>query len=156
MRFWEPQIALFQPIPIVVVAGNSNSNNNDSHDDTTYRLATSYDEATHNATRFQCRFHYGTKSITTFSVYPFDYEYVTWRKSRAKAMFDDTDGAQDMGSFWLSSLLFSCPVPTAFQELFGGKEHHSDTTTSTTTNQPPVFHLDLIPIRSPETIVLDT
>ena len=120
MKFWEPQIALFQPIGVVVVNENS------------YRLATSFDEATHNATRFQCRFHSSDRSSqTTFSIYPFDYEYVHWRKKKSsKPMYQDEDGAQDMGNFWLSSLLFSCPIPTEFQNL-------------------KQYYLDLIPIRTP-------
>jgi hypothetical protein len=123
MKYWEPQVALFQPIPIVVAKGDS------------YRLATSLEEATHNATRFQCRFHWNDKSRTTLSVYPFDYEYVTWRKMHRPML--DRSGGTDMGMFWLSTLLFSCPVPEEFQELI------SESPSS------PRLYLDLIPIRTP-------
>ena len=125
MKFWEPQIALLQPIPVV------------AYNNGTYRLAASHEEATHNATRFQCRFHAnGLKTTTTLSIYPFDYEYVTWRKT-GKEMFD-REGGKDMSSFWLSQMLFSCPVPFSFRELL----------VSSTDTKHPVFHLDLVPIRT--------
>ena len=121
MRFWEPQMALFQPIPIVHEAPNI------------YKLADSYENATHPETRFQCRFHTQNKSITTLSVYPFNYEHVTWRKKKS-AMFEET--GKDLAQFWLSTLLFSCPVPDEFQPKIAGME-------------TPQLHLDLIPIRTP-------
>jgi hypothetical protein len=121
MRFWEPQMALFQAIPIVHEAPNI------------YKLADSYEHATHPETRFQCRFHTQNKSITTLSVYSFNYEHVTWRKGK-KIMFEET--GKDSAQFWLSTLLFSCPVPDEFQPLIGSMG-------------TPQLHLDLIPIRTP-------
>jgi hypothetical protein len=144
MKFWEPQIALFQPIP--VVAYNNNG---------TYRLASSVEEATHKATRFQCRFHHPheddpttteeeTSSITTLSVYPFDYEYVTWRK-QSQPMVDRK--GKDMSMFWLSQLLFSCPVPPVFQkELLTPSSSGSG---GANNDNNPALYLDLIPIRTP-------
>ena len=73
MKFWEPQVSLFQKIPIVVeeitttvqqqnqTAGlaAAAATTTTTTTETNYRLATSFQEATHNATRFQCRFHHG-------------------------------------------------------------------------------------------------
>jgi hypothetical protein len=67
------------------------------------------------------------------SLYPFNYEYVTWRKGK-KVMFDET--GKDSTQFWLSTLLFSCPVPDEFQPLIASIG-------------TPQLHLDLIPIRTP-------
>jgi hypothetical protein len=111
-----------------------------------YRLATSREEATHLATRFQCHFHRHSNdhdqlhsSATTFFLeYPFDYEYVMWRKTKWP-MVDPKDG-KDMSSFWLSQLLFPCPIPESFQELL------TDTDGLRSTSDAPPFHLDLIPI----------
>jgi hypothetical protein len=144
---WDPQISLFQPIPIIVESSAKGA----------YRLGTSREEATHSATRFQCHFHRAAtssssegssllESAITFSEYPFDYEYVTWRKTR-KSMVDPT-GGKDMASFWLSQLLFSCPIPDSFRGLL--TESADDATTRGGINEDkPAFHLDLIPIRTP-------
>jgi hypothetical protein len=104
---------------------------------TRFRLATSLDEATHPATRFQCCFsHESTKeTLTTLSEFSFDYEYVTWRKLGRPMI--DRRGGKDSAMFWLSTLLFSCPVPEEWQSLVS--QHQS----------PPQLYLDLIPIRTP-------
>jgi len=124
MRFWEPQVALLQTIPIVQEGDR-------------YRYATSMDEATHPATRFQCRFfHESTKdSVTTLSEFSFDYEYVTWRKLGRPMI--DRRGGKDSAMFWLSTLLFSCPIPDQWQNLVS---HHLSR---------PDLYLDLVPIRTP-------
>jgi len=44
MKFWEPHMSLFQPIPV-------------TKDDNGIRLASSFKEATHNETRFRFHFH---------------------------------------------------------------------------------------------------
>lgn len=123
MAFWEPQVALFQPIP-VVQEGNR------------YRFATSMGEATHPATRFQCRFSRDDtkKSFTTLSEFSFDYEYVTWRKL-GRPMIDRR--GKDTAMFWLSTLLFSCPIPEQWQNLVSQTKSRSQ------------LYLDLIPIRTP-------
>jgi hypothetical protein len=130
MKFWEPQIALFQPIPIVADSKSGS-----------YRLAANHKEATHNATRFQCHFHSsdGRNTITTFSEYNFDYEYVNWRKISNKHMFEPK--GKDTLRYWLSQLMINCPVPPIFQEfLRPGAQGGPD---------KPSFYLDLIPIRTP-------
>eukprot|EP00934_Nitzschia_sp_Nitz4_P009445 Nitzschia sp. Nitz4//scaffold297_size22919//13964//15775//NITZ4_008523-RA/size22919-snap-gene-0.2-mRNA-1//1//CDS//3329546304//9435//frame0 len=126
--FWEPQVALFQPVPIVQI--NSSS----------YRLASSIDEATHPTTRFQCRFQSADgilDSQTTLSEYPFNYEYVAWRKDDFPMI--DTEGDDDRSVIMLSTLLFSCPIPAQFQPLL-------DNEMSTPV---PMLYLDIIPIRVP-------
>jgi hypothetical protein len=110
---------------------------------TTYRLASSFQEATHNATRFQCRFHSGDTTITTLSVFPFDYEYVTWRKGH-RALFQ-TEG-KETEIFWTSQLLFSCPVPEELQTLLSPQLRHQNNGIG---NDAPAMYVDLIPIRTP-------
>jgi hypothetical protein len=136
MAFWEPQVALFQPIPIVEV--NSTNGRN------TFRLASSLEEATHPATRFQCRFlePETNESMTTLSIFKFDYEYITWRKLRHPMI--DRKGGKDTAMFWLSTLLFSCPIPDKWQSLFTTESLDSTSSTSL-----PNLYLDLIPIRTP-------
>jgi hypothetical protein len=166
MKFWEPQISLYQKIPIVVEEITTAQQQNQAaaglsaaatKTTTNYRLATSFQEATHNATRFQCRFHHGNITITTLSVFPFDYEFVTWRKGE-HSMYD-TKG-KDNALFWLSQLMFSCPVPNEFQSLLlsQSSESESESESSTITNnnannkayyEQPAVYVDLIPIRTP-------
>ena len=129
MSFWEPQISLFQPVPVV------------QEDDNTFYLTDSQESATHPETRFICRFHTTTESLTTLSEYPFNYEYVTWRKNKQR-MFEVK--GKDVAQFWLSTLLFSCPVPEPFQEYI----REMGDSSSMTGNVPRVY-LDLIPIRTP-------
>ena len=124
MEFWEPQVTLLQPIPVVQEGDR-------------YRLATSIEEATHPATRFQCRFsrEFATETITTLSEFSFDYEYVTWRKLGRPMI--DRRGGKDTAMFWLSTLLFSCPIPKQWQSLVSQQQ------------LPAQIYLDLIPIRTP-------
>jgi hypothetical protein len=116
-KFWEPQVALFQPISIQKVV--------DSDKRTHYKLATP-ETATYHETRFLCFFHDESANATTFSKFPFNYEYVLWRKRGNKPMLHD----KDQGPMELSQLLFSCPIP----ELFQNKDH---------------VYLDIVPIRIP-------
>ncbi len=128
MAFWEPQVTLFQSIPVVT----------EPNDKEKFRFATSLEEATHPATRFQCRFfHPATnQTMTTLSLYKFDYEYITWRKLR-RPMIDRK--GKDATMFWLSTLLFSCPIPEPWQ--------HRIMRSSMTPF--PNLYLDLVPIRTP-------
>ena len=128
MEFWEPQIALFQPIPIIVESEKK------------YRLAPNLEAATHKMTRFQCLFHTidGSQAMTTFSEYPFNYEYINYRKSKL-SMFSKT--GKDMDKYWISQLLFSCPVPPEFQSLLQINDDQEGVR--------PTMYLDLIPIRTP-------
>jgi hypothetical protein len=157
MKHWEPQIALFQPIPIKVMDFSSKNRYNTiesvtkpqtaalNNSKVLYRIS-SPEDATYRETRFLCRFHTynynnitGTTSlseITTFSTYFFNYEYVMWRKSHLP-MYKISDGD---GKFELSQLLFACPIPASFREKL--------LDTFEISSSPQIF-LDVIPIRTP-------
>jgi hypothetical protein len=126
MLFWEPQMALFQPVPVV------------EESDGRIRLASSVQEATVKETRFICRFHTVDKEYTTFSQFPFNYEYVSWRKGK-DSMLQKT--GKDNLQFWLSQLMFHCPVPGELQHVVARGEHVVRDTSQ--------LWLDLIPIRTP-------
>lgn len=123
MSFREPQVALFQSVPVFF------DRSNDS-----YRLWPDIESATAPETRFLCRFHSNQSSFTTFSEYDFNYEFVLWRKDKLP-MFKAT--GKDVSVFELSQLLFSCPIPHEFQSAL-----------SNTVVSPTVF-LDIVPVRTP-------
>jgi Domain of unknown function. len=116
MKRLEPQIALFQPISLKQQQIGVGSNSS------TFVLSND-DEATIHETRFQCRFklyqnddnksHKVIHEEIVFSKYPFNYEYITWRKVM-DGMFE-TKG-KGMAQFWLSSLEFHCPIPVRVQQ----------------------------------------
>jgi hypothetical protein len=141
MKFLEPQIALFQPISLKH-QNSSHQDSNHDHDQvkqhhTEYTISNDED-AIIKETRFQCRFklYHNSKLIqeqTTFSQYPFNYEYTTWRK-RVDAMFETT--GKGMGQFWLSSLEFHCPIPPSIRGRGEIKENEE-------------LYLDIATIRTP-------
>ena len=122
MAFWEPQMALFQPISISV-------------DLPTHRYYLAEPEHAHYPeTRFICRFHsYDGTTITTLSEYPFNYEYLNWRKRVKKPMF--VKDGPDVEIFDYSTLLFSCPIPRKLRDN-DNSQHQG-------------LYLDLAPIRTP-------
>ena len=134
MKYWEPQMALFQPVPIHVDLSDV--------DNPRYSLASPDDNATIHETRFLCYFHNDrNETATTFSVYPFNYEFVSWRKHRG-IMFEAEGAKGDTSKLELSQLVFACPIPTSMMAQA----------------QPPLqvdklqhvaFYLDLVPIRTP-------
>ena len=142
---WNFHYALFQSIPIVVEESDGDG------DAMNYRLAASRDEATHPFTRFQCRFHSSKddSSFLTFSEYPFDYEYVHWRKTKKSIFVIEGDDSalnnKGMPNFWLSQLMFSCPIPREYQHQLEFRESNGNSSS----NDDPVFYLDIIPIRTP-------
>ena len=138
LKFWEGQVALFQPVAVQRL--NSTSLSNTKHNinniggSVQYRLST-HEEADLDGieTRFICRFKsidYTYQSLVyegeTLSTYPFNYEFVNWRKLK-KTMVED---GKEQSFFWLSPLMFNCPIPIHLQS---------------TTN----LLLDIIPIRTP-------
>lgn len=126
MKYWEPQISLLQPVPVL------------KQENEEYRLS-SFEQATWNETRFLCQFHTATgKEYTTFSKYPFNYEYVSWRKN-FNSMYQ-TSG-KDNQQFWLSQLLFFCPVPVELQKEIQSESHVINDETS--------LWMDIVPIRTP-------
>jgi Glycosyltransferase family 92 len=161
MKHMEPQVALFQPIPIIRTSMTTNGESA-WHDDDHFRLSPTMEEATHPETRFICRFHFTaddepqtTLVQITLSEYPFNYEYVAWRKSSKKKSMIETKG-RDVGSFWLSTLLFSCPVPEAFKSLLlvetqqqSKRSRQANNNHNKSDSWLPVFYVDVIPIRTP-------
>ncbi len=133
MKFWEGQVALFQPVAVKRI--------NVENKKIQYRLST-HEEADPDGleTRFICRFktidHLRQKVVysgETLSTYPFNYEFVNWRKMK-KTMVEDS---KDQTAFWLSPLMFHCPIPS---------EHQQEDLKLT--NSPQLL-LDIIPIRTP-------
>jgi hypothetical protein len=130
LRHTEPQISLFQHVPIKKLQ------------DGRYRLS-SHEDADPNsiATRFLCRFKSSVdKSYdeTTFSVYNFDYEWAGMRKHQ-KVMFHDH--GRDIKQVHTSQLLFKCPVPPSLQETIRKGSSIID-------DYATIF-VDLVPIRTP-------
>lgn len=146
MKFWTPQVALFQGIPIVVKSAATSTQQSKGeipeNNATIFQLSSSFREATHNSTRFQCRFHHDNITITTLSVFPFDYEFVHWIRGQ-KSMLD-ANGERSASSFWLNQLMFSCPIPEVFQPLLLSSSENEPNN-----NQQPSLYIDLIPIRTP-------
>ena len=145
MRFWEGQVALFQPVAIrrLMAATVNSTSDRDRYgagggrvgDVVRYRLS-SHGEADADGieTRFVCRFKtldYERRTSTyageTLSTYPFNYEFVNWRKQMASMVED----GKEQSHFWLSPLMFHCPIPAHLQQ----------STTDLT--------LDIVPIRTP-------
>jgi Glycosyltransferase family 92 len=165
-----PQVTLLQSVSVERILDNKakemapslwhpNKTNVDNppdekevEDDTPrYRLAP-YEYASPDGkyTRFICRFHMttamdGAASITvalgeTLSVYPFNYEYINYRKDQPSLL---SPKGKDSLMFWTSNLHFSCPLPenTALRHaIANGKTVLSDGT--------PTVHVDVVPIRT--------
>jgi hypothetical protein len=112
MKYWEGQLALFQPLALKRLTNTTSYN---IGDEVKYRLST-HREADEDAleTRFRCRFKlidYAKQTVSyqgeTLSTYPFNYEFVNWRK-RKRSMLED---GKEQSYFWLSPLMFNCPIP---------------------------------------------
>ena len=147
MKFWEGQVALFQPVAVKRMTTTGLNMDGENHEEIQYRLST-HDEADSDAveTRFVCRFKlidFTQQTLVyqgeTLSTYPFNYEFVNWRKKKT-TMVEPT---KDQSYFWLSPLMFHCPIPTHLLQY-------------TIPQQPidskgvtPKLLLDIIPIRTP-------
>ena len=126
-KFMQPNIALFQHVPVTRVTGT----------ETRYRIS-SHEEADPDGieTRFICRFKPSMEE--TLSVHNMNYDYHSVRKAY-KATF--TEEGFDNHMIWTSQLLFKCPVPEALQEQVR--------LGSTVMNDFATQFVDLIPIRTP-------
>jgi hypothetical protein len=116
-----------------------------------YRLAT-YEDADKNSqeTRFICRFHTldfgeGNESTLrkvilaeTLSVFPYNYEYVAWRKDSFPMLSKGGSGANNC--FWNSVQHFRCPIPSHLQQIVGHDK--------SVINDAATVYLDLVPIRT--------
>ncbi|KAL7549697.1 hypothetical protein ACHAWF_012964 [Thalassiosira exigua] len=115
LRFWEGQVSLLQPVAVK----RANATDDDGTGSVRYRLSThEAADADGIETRFICRFKsldYAKQSTTyegeTLSTYPFNYEFVNWRKKKRTMMED----GKEQSSFWLSQLMFDCPIPARLQ-----------------------------------------
>jgi hypothetical protein len=137
MRFREPQMALFQPVPV----REERVENSNGTTSVSYKLS-SPAAATAKETRFLCRFHNAVGVVhTTLSEYPFNYEFVAWRKHN-KPMF--VKKGRDVEHFEYSQLMFYCPVPAPFRDTL--LQQQQDPTSNV--NKPFIW-LDLVPIRTP-------
>jgi len=143
MHFLKPQIALFQPVPVIVVQEKKEENNGQIIDaEPTIRLADSIKHATAKETRFICRFHNASNhAFYTLSDFPFNYEFVSWRKHQAMMEEESSKAAINQSPFWVSQLLFSCPIPQQFQSLVRNQGHVID--------DQAMLWVDVVPIRTP-------
>ena len=140
MRFWEGQVALFQPVAVRRADAARGGGTNSTADGTSeYRLA-NHDGADPDGveTRFVCRFKtadHTRRTLSyvgeTLSTYPFNYEFVNWRKGKSSMVED----GKEQSFFWLSPLMFDCPIP---EGLSKGIEDGSKQVL-----------LDIVPIRTP-------
>lgn len=122
-----------------------------------YRLATYEDADTDSQeTRFICRFHTmdlddddngnDGKATTihrvilgeTLSIFPYNYEYVSWRKDSYPMLSKGGSGANNC--FWNSVQHFRCPIPSHLQKIIGREE--------SVINDAATIFLDLVPIRT--------
>jgi hypothetical protein len=127
MKFWGPQMSLFQPVPVKVVNNETNRPE--------YQLS-SPENATAAETRFLCHFHDDMEhSETTVSKFPFNYEFILWRKAKLP-MYRET--GKDVALFETAQLLFSCPVPDQFRSLL-----------KATSDGEATVRLDVVPVRTP-------
>ncbi|KAI2510193.1 glycosyltransferase [Fragilaria crotonensis] len=72
------------------------------------------------------------------SEFPFNYEYISWRKGYNE-MFQRE--GKDNVQFWLSQLLFRCPVPQELQQVIATQQHVDS-------NDLSHLFIDVIPIRT--------
>lgn len=142
-----PQVTLLQPISVERLASPSLAQSlapsvwydpNDAKSPR-YRL-TDLDSAAADGkyTRFICRFRIGDRTEETLSIYPFNYEMVSYRKMQRGLL---TPKGKDTKLFWTSNLHFRCPVPPSFQPGVAKSAVVLDDGT-------PLLHLDIIPIRT--------
>jgi hypothetical protein len=152
----EPQVALLQPVSVQRITDEEAQRlapelwhpESNASKAPRYRLAP-HEEASSDAmfTRFICRFH--TTDFTqdqprsliigeTLSTYPFNYEFVAFRKNTAQLL---TPKGKDAHMFWTSNLRFSCPVPDEWKgRVAAGSTILNDGT--------PTLHVDIVPIRT--------
>lgn len=140
--FMQPNIALFQHVPVTRIYNDSDSSirsssNSNSNSNIRYRLS-SHQEADKDGieTRFICRFKPSLEE--TLSVHNLNYDYHTLRKAY-RATF--TKEGFDNHMIWTSQLLFKCPVPESLQEQVR--------LGTTVVDDYATLFVDVVPIRTP-------
>jgi hypothetical protein len=129
--FFQPQVALFQSVPIKRIPNDGDSAS------TRYKLVTSHEQADEDGveTRFICKFQ--PSGLETLSRHNVNYDWHTIRKGY-KSTF--TEVGFDVHMIWSSQLMFYCPVPPELQQqVASGETVHNDYAT---------LYFDLIPIRT--------
>mmetsp|Transcript_29690 Transcript_29690/g.71879 ORF Transcript_29690/g.71879 Transcript_29690/m.71879 type:complete len:706 (+) Transcript_29690:308-2425(+) len=126
----QPQISLFQHVPVQRVSPTSSSQ-------ARYKL-TSHETADKDGieTRFICRFSDGQETLSTFNVH---YDYAGFRKHSKKIY--TKDGHKDNKIIHTSQLIFKCPVPQNLVETVRDG-------TSVVDDKATLF-VTLVPIRTP-------
>ena len=160
-----PQVALMQAVSVERVSEkvarqlapklwhptDDDGHNDDDWEAPRYRLAPR-EEASPDGqnTRFICRFigtsfdESGTPTPVvlgeTLSEYPFDYEFVTYRKRKSALL---TAKGKDTFLFWASMIRFQCPTPNdpALRRLIASGD-------SVLSDGTPTIYVDLVPIRT--------
>ena len=98
----QPQIALFQHVPLKRVDAQENG-----EDEIRYKLSPHEDADPDGIeTRFICSFSDGQETLSQFN---FDYDYVAKRKGNKQTFTEE--GHKDVKSLHTSQLIFKCPVP---------------------------------------------
>lgn len=130
----QPQVALFQHVPVQRIR---NATISGEDDEIRYKL-TSHENADPDGveTRFICRFSNGEETLSQFN---FNYDYVARRKHSSGTF--TKGGHKDNKSIHTSQLIFMCPVPESLVETV--REG-----TSVINDQATLF-VTLVPIRTP-------
>jgi len=140
MERLEPQTALLQPVS-VARTGELDPDTGEPR----FRLSNMKDaDPDGKETRFICRFSDGS---TTLSMYPFNYEYTHWRKMQHSSPLIDKNSmlkksGREHENFWLSTLVFNCPIPKRLQGIVAEGSMVGDDDVSR-------LYLDVVPIRTP-------
>ena len=132
----QPQIALFQHVPIKRKRIKTNTGGSDD-EEVRYQL-TSHENADPDGieTRFICRFSDGQETLSQFN---FDYDYVAKRKNYGKTFTQD--GHKDNKSIHTSQLVFLCPVP---ENLVSAVREGTSVV-----NDWATLFVSLVPVRTP-------
>jgi hypothetical protein len=162
LEHMQPQVALLQPVSVQRISEDEaqriapelGESSIQSKAQQRYRLSTFQDaSADGKYTRFICKFHTSSPHSQrielgeTFSEYPFHYELAAYRKKRANRGLLTSKG-KDNAKFWTSTLLFSCPLPEEAKPLAAAALEANRNT--------PMFHVDIIPIRTPPRFLVST
>lgn len=129
----QPQIALFQHVPIQRMRNSSHT----EQEETRYKL-TSHENADPDGieTRFICRFSTGQETLSQFNL---NYDYVATRKHSTHLF--TKKGHKDNKSIHTSQLIFLCPVPEDIIDIV--REG------SSVVDDHATLFITLVPIRTP-------